>query len=282
MSLEFLLSKQNRDGGWPYIRGVSWTEPTAYAVLALLVASPGEPARRGLRWLASVQRSDGGWPTQSAIPESTWVTALVSLLPPETIGRKNHARAIQWLTSVQGEESTSLYRLREWLLGNPRPPELEFAGWPWVRGTAAWVGPTALATLALQKECSGRADERMQQRIQSGRQFLLRHMCHEGGWNHGSVRALGYESRPYPEITGLALAAFRGVRLPEIERSLALARSFFQECRSMDAFNWLRIGLISHGPLPDGRCTAQPRTVIETALDVVARAALEGKNVFVS
>ena len=36
MSIEILLKKQNRDGGWPYVRGGSWTEPTVYAVLALL------------------------------------------------------------------------------------------------------------------------------------------------------------------------------------------------------------------------------------------------------
>jgi hypothetical protein len=279
MSLDFLLGKQNSDGGWPYVRGVSWTEPTVYAVLALLSAGTREPAERGLRWIQSLQRPDGGWSTQAAIPDSAWVTALVALLPPPAIGARAHSKAIHWLATVQGEESTPLYHLREWLLGNPRPPELEFPGWPWVRGTAAWVGPTALAILALEKACGDRDHPDLKRRIDSGRKFLLRHMCHEGGWNHGSVRALGYESRPYPEITGLALAAFRGVRTPEIDRSLTTARTFFSECRSADAFNWLRFGLIAHGSLPQGRCTAQPRTISETALDMLARAAQEGRNV---
>jgi len=280
MPVELLLEKQNRDGGWPYARGVSWTEPTVYAALALNAAGMEEPARRGFRWLASVQCPDGGWPTQVSVPDSAWVTALVALIPAECIGQEAHNRAIGWLATVEGEESTRLYRVREWLLGNPRPPEVEFAGWPWVRGTAAWVGPTALAVLALDKACAHREDASLRRRIQEGRGFLLRHMCHEGGWNHGSVRALGYESRPYPEITGLALAAFRGYLSPQIDLSLALARRFFHECRSPDAFNWLRFGLLAHGPAPEGSCAVEPRTIAETALDMLASAALEGKNVF--
>ena len=76
-------------------------------------------------------------------------------------------------------------------------------------------------------------------------------MCRDGGWNHGSVRALGYESTPYPETTGMALAALRGVRSPEIEPALDVAERFLGECRSADALNWLRIGLMAHGQLPD-------------------------------
>ena len=51
MSIELVLRKQNRDGGWPYARGTSWTEPTVYAILALLAAGEGGPAQRGLEWL---------------------------------------------------------------------------------------------------------------------------------------------------------------------------------------------------------------------------------------
>ena len=44
MLTELLVSKQNRDGGWSYNRGTSWTEPTVYATLALAQAILTEAA----------------------------------------------------------------------------------------------------------------------------------------------------------------------------------------------------------------------------------------------
>jgi hypothetical protein len=277
MSIERLVNGQNRDGGWPYARGLSWTEPTVYAILALLTAGESEASRRGLRWLSVTQRPDGGWPPQASIDESAWVTAAAACIPPNLLGEESHRRAIHWLAGTTGEESSLTYRAREWLLGNPRQAEEEFPGWPWIPGTAAWVSPTALAMLALQKECSRRPDSRLQQRIDEGRKYLLVRMCREGGWNHGSVRALGYESNAYPETTGMALLALRGVRSPKVDTSLVLARRFLGECRSVDACNWLRFGLLAHGQLPEGYCPPEglkPRTLLETSLDLLATAAV--------
>src|ERR1035437_7513473 len=125
MSIDLILSKQNRDGGWPYVRGASWTEPTVYAILALLAAGEMAGARRGLEWLRGKQLSDGGWPPQTGFDESTWVTALVALIPPEQLGERAHTRAIEWLTETAGQESSRTYRLRMWLLGMPQLPEQE-------------------------------------------------------------------------------------------------------------------------------------------------------------
>jgi len=52
----------------------------------------------------------------------------------------------------------------------------------------------------------------------------------------------------------MALAALRGVRSPGHQRGLAVARRFLGECRSADALNWLRLGLLAHGQLPAGYC----------------------------
>lgn len=283
MSIDSLLGKQNLDGGWPYVRGGSWTEPTVYAVMALLEAGETEPANRGIRWLQSIERSDGGWPPRAGIDQSTWVTALIAMLPEEQLRKGTHDRAIDWLLATTGRETSPVYRLREWLLGNSIPPDQEFSGWPWVPGTAAWVGPTSLAILALDKENHRRPNAKARLRVEEGRRFLLTRMCQEGGWNHGSSHALGYESRPYPETTGMALAAMRGHRAPQVQVAVNVALRFLAECRSADALNWLRLGLYVHGQMPPGYCPPAEvayRTVPETSLDVLITALEAGRDTF--
>jgi hypothetical protein len=282
MSMEALVSKQNPDGGWPYRRGQSWTEPTVYALMALLAAGEKQAAGRGLRWLMATQRRDGGWAPQAGVDQSTWVTGLVALLPPETVGNSRHAGAIRWLTGTSGQETSFEYRLREWLLGNSPADETEFEGWPWVPGAAAWVGPTAIAILALTKENLHKPSGAVADRVENGRKFLLRRMCQNGGWNHGSARPLGYEGEAYPETTGMALASLRGVQSPKIGKAVAVAHAFLANCRSADAFNWLRLGLLAHGELPAEYCTPREltcRTVPETALNLLL-AAGNGHGIF--
>jgi hypothetical protein len=284
MSIATLISKQNQDGGWAYVRGGSWTEPTVYAILALLSAGETTSSRRGAEWLRSVARRDGGWPPRANVDQSTWVTGLVALLPPELIGAHFHKRAIDWLMSTTGEESSTVYRLREWLLGNPTPAgDRDFPGWPWVPGTAAWVGPTSIAILALEKEDRRQPSRKIRHRVDAGRHFLLGRACDGGGWNHGSSRALGYPSHAYPETTGLALAALRGVHSPRVDEGVAIAKRFLAECHSADALNWLRLGLRAHGELPPGFCTppdVEYRTTPDQSLDLVMTAAEQGRDCF--
>lgn len=281
MSIALLIAKQNPDGGWPYARGASWTEPTAYAILALLAEGETRAAERGIRWMQLAQRADGGWPPQRGVDQSTWVSALAALLPAGRLGARAHEGAIQWLLRSSGEETTFAYRLRQWLLGNSSAPDQQFAGWPWAPGSAAWVGPTALAILALEKEGALRPSPLIRERIESGRRFLLSRTCSDGGWNHGSARALGCELPAYPETTGMALLAMRGVRSGKIDRALATAERFLAGCRSADAMNWLRLGLLVHGRLPVDYCRREglePRTLPEASLEVLATNAEKGRG----
>lgn len=282
MDIETLAGKQNPDGGWPYVRGASWTEPTVYAILAMLSAGETEPAARGIRWLSRVARSDGGFAPQAGVADSTWVTSLVALLPPEELGVRAHDSAIRWLLSITGYESTRLYRLRQWMLGVARPDDQRFEGWPWTRGAAAWVGPTSMAILALEKESHRNPSEEISHRIDEGRHFLLLRACHEGGWNHGAVRALGYPAGPYPETTGMALAALRGVRSPEVNRGIEVARGFLSDSHSADAINWLGLGLLAHGAMPEDYARpagVECRTLPETSLAMLMGEARKGRDV---
>lgn len=273
MSIELLLNKQNPDGGWPYVRGKSWTEPSAYAVLALHAAGEHRAAGRGLEWIRAGVRPDGGWAPQAGVDESTWVTGLVALLPPDVLGVELHRRAIRWLTSTSGQETNPIYRLRQWLRGVDLPPEQHYLGWPWMPGAAAWVGPTSIAILALEKANDGAA------RVREGREFLLARMCQEGGWNHGSARALGYDGSAYPETTGMALAALRGERSDKIDRAIQTASRFLAESRSADAANWLRLGMLAHHRPATG-ADVPPRTLQEASLRILVSAAERGSSVF--
>src|SRR4051812_20557511 len=135
-----LVGLQNPDGGWSYSGGVSWTEPTVFALLALAAEGPrnSRALRRGAEWLRSRQRQDGGWPPEPSVDESTWVTALPLLLPKELpVGDRD--RAAGWVLSQSGRETGWVYRLRMFLLGAAPATFNADHGWPWYPGAAAWV-----------------------------------------------------------------------------------------------------------------------------------------------
>jgi len=278
-----LRQQQNPDGGWSYRHGGSWTEPTVYAVLALHEVGETAATARGVAWLQRAQQADGGWQARPGVGESCWVTSLAALLPVELLGPERHRRSVAWISATTGVESTALYRVRQWLLGSRPSPETVSPGWPWVTGSAAWVSPTSLAVLALGMESRLHPSPELTTRIDAGRRFLLNRMCKGGGWNHGSVRALGYESDAYPETTGMALAALRGLHGQETEQSLQLAQRMLRECRSADAMNWLRLGLAAHGKLPDDftpLAGVTYRTVPEAATSILADRAVAGRSAF--
>jgi len=281
-----LLSSQNPDGGWSYTRGGSWTEPTCYALLALSAAgqSASEEGQRAARWLAARQRADGGWAPRDVVPESTWVTSLLLLLPDGVISREQAHRAVAWILSQSGRESSFLFRLRVRLLGATPPPEQEFEGWPWYPNTAGWVGPTSLSILALRKlvpfgdvQIAAEVDRRVEQ----GRRYLLARRCRDGGWNHGSSKALGYDSDSYPETTGMALLAMHDSQAPEVVVAQTLAKQQIETCRSCEAASWLRLALLARGFQPTSLVLPDPRNTLELAMERITEAAGRGRNVFI-
>jgi hypothetical protein len=270
-AMSYLRATQNPDGGWGYRGSASWTEPSAYALLALSEdPSSTEHVRRGIEWLKSLQRIDGGWSPRSSVRESTFVTALALLA---LVGKDQPAatHAARWLLGQTGRESTFFERLRLRLLGTT-PQTAGFDGWPWYPGAAAWVTPTALALLALRKAARTLSNPELRPRLESGTNFLWSRVCSDGGWNHGSSKALGYEASSYPETTGVALLALRGSRTPKLAAALAAGEGHFRACRSAEGSAWLRLGLMAHSrpasdlPAREVRC----HTVMDHALTALA------------
>ncbi|MEN6536842.1 MAG: prenyltransferase/squalene oxidase repeat-containing protein [Bryobacteraceae bacterium] len=239
---------------------------------------------RGLRWLLRSQRSDGGWAPRPEVDQSTWVTALVLLLLADHKYSTQAGRAADWLLAQTGRESGWIQQLRRRLIGLEQDPSNKFSGWPWYPETAAWVVPTSLTILALEK--AGRVLKRpdVEARIESGRQFLLARMCGDGGWNHGSSRALGYEAASYPETTGVALLALHGARWPKLNMALSTGERHLRTCRSAEGVSWLRMAMMAHSrtnePLFANPLTC--RTIAECALCLLAEAAAQGRNPLLS
>jgi len=284
-SLETIRAAQNPDGGWPYKRrGGSWTEPTVYALLAHAAGQTAAPGSgRALAWLSAAQRADGGWPPRRSVDQSTWVTALVTLLPPEVLGAERHARGVRWLLEQSGMESTRAFRLREFLRKGELQDGPAQSGWPWFPGTAAWVTPTSLGILALKKSYWRQPSAELRERIEAAQAYLFSRRCADGGWNHGAARALGYNSEFYPETTGQALLALAGTDAEPLAESFQLAQGFLRECRPSGGAAWLRLGLLAHQQLPAGipSFSMPCRTLPDVALSFLARRAERGYNIFV-
>jgi len=269
--------RQNRDGGWAYNnKGCSWTEPTAYVLLAQTATQIDRPGfEAGIKFLRSTQRPDGGWSPRPDVRESTWVTAVVALLPEEAIGAASMKRALAWLHDHAGQESTLAIRFQQWLHGMHGEAT---EGWPWYPGAAAWVTPTAVGILAFERALARREDRRLRDRVSSARDFLVSHMCSDGGWNHGSAHALEWDLNSYPETTGLGLAALHplpGLKQPEsVEKAKQAARRHFVTCKTAEGLAWLRIGFAAHGEIPPARPDLKnppiPRTNLDAALTAIS------------
>jgi hypothetical protein len=279
-----LAACQNPDGGWPYGRGSSWAEPTAFAVLALQetqfpAISP--VLKRALAWLLHAQTPSGGWTPTLRVPECTSVTSVATLallgfstgIPAAQLDSAISATAQQVYTD---DLSLSLLLAKAFHLPPPRAP----GSVPWYPGTAGWITPTALTALALFSAAQRKDRPDLHSIAIRACNYLVSRRCVDGGWNHGGTSARSEDAVSYPETTGLALLALRTGGVTPPPEAVSLAREFAAQPASTEGLAWLQLALgTSSKPVPDPEAMPTPRTIRDLALRLMAVSAQSGTSV---
>jgi len=188
-------------------KGPPFTEPTAWAAMALLAHERRQEAIALLERLKEQQLEDGGLGVAPDQPIPCWPTSLAvlawlagepaSALPiTERRYRVPIDRAVQRMLSIAGRAL-------------PRPDtrshDTTLIGWPWVEGTHSWSEPTAFHVLAL--KAAGRGAD---PRVREGVRVLVDRLLPQGGSNYGNTFVLGQRLRPHLQPTGIALMALAG------------------------------------------------------------------------
>lgn len=226
---DFLIAKQNSDGGWGYHPAApSAVEATAWALAALL-SSPQTPplaevSARARDWLVQAQRGDGSWPAFPGQPQGCWATSVASqALHLQGGAQTAVGRGLDWLLDSWPADGTLWWRVRQSLFPSRGVRQNSaLRGWSWTPGTASWVEPTAHALLLLRLLPAKILPPRAAKRRQKAERMLFDRMCPGRGWNSGNPLVHGVAGEPAIGPTAWALLALRDhTGRTEIQTSLA-------------------------------------------------------------
>ncbi len=175
----FLVSRQNKDGGWSTSAGAGKSDwNTAPALLSL----------RALESPSKFQKLEE--PTRHAVKRSV-------------------QKGLEYLLDSRSEFWSPVARLL--MLVAKGTKSLDYArGWPWDPHCFHWVEPTSYSLLAL-KMPEQPSQGLYKHVIEHANQFILEHVCKGGGWNHGNDITLGAYLPPYRLTTAEALVALQDV-----------------------------------------------------------------------
>lgn len=213
-----LSAAQNSDGGWGYSRGKeSATEPTAWALLALVSFANSEPfssaVARGKDWLRRAQLPDRSWPAFPGMEHGSWQTSL-ACLALQQYGDSTAAVAggAKWLVSDLPADSKLVRQLIRKLLVKKTVvrQDTSLYGWSWTQGASSWVEPTSCALIFLEQYyAGGRFPANAAKRREIAEALLYDRMCAGGGWNTGNPEVYGVAGQPLVGPTVWALLALQ-------------------------------------------------------------------------
>ncbi|MGH9675158.1 MAG: hypothetical protein ACRD44_18460 [Bryobacteraceae bacterium] len=276
---EWLLKRQNPDGGWGYFPGKqSWLEPTAYAILALQGESSAHAAvERAWAAVRSWQAADGGWRPGAGVDQPGWGTALaVTLHCARGILDGAFERGLGWLVRVKGDEGALWKRVINRLQPGVVGHDASVQGWPWLPKNTSWVEPTTHALIALNKSLPAlrargwRDLKAVEWRIDMARRMLADRRCADGGWNYGNKLVQNVTLPSYPETTALALLGLRDSTV-DLGPALAVADGLYRTTRSRLARAWLALALRIHGREAAAEAApAASNDLVVTALEALA------------
>jgi Prenyltransferase and squalene oxidase repeat len=256
---EYLLANF-RNGGWGYHLGNQpATEATAWCAISLR-DGPTYIKDQVNQFLLENQNSDGGWSTGPKIGNSDWSSgpAILALRllntrdKTQVVGErieKALSKAFIYLfdSRIDFYGPTARFVLFLW----KGQEGLSYGrGWPWTPGCFNWIEPTSYNLLALRVPSLPSAGV-YREVVEHANKFFIEHACAEGGWNHGSERALGVNLPPYTVTTAEALLVLQDHKEhPAVTKGLAFLDSVSDAHPSAMSLAWAILARSVHGEKP--------------------------------
>lgn len=197
----FLRSRQNEDGGWPYLlERQSFSEPTAWNIIFLRkIEKKSKEIEKGIKWILQTQNRDGGWPNIRNGPSDI-----------------RTAHSIYALADFR-EYYDEIYRGIRWLKFNRRLT----GGWAWCYGAYNFTEPTSYAILALDKiDALPNKEELLD--------FIFSYQCEDGGWNSYSPVMLDINQKGQISVTSWPLLALKRLGVSSKDKRIIRAFQFLE------------------------------------------------------
>jgi hypothetical protein len=227
----------------------SAVEPTTLAAIALLGTEQAKSSLPLLQWLLERQNGDGSLGVDTADTAPCWPTAWAIIAWHHAQSSELNAarfasardKALEWLVTAQGE--TIAHEDTKGTTGH----DTMILGWSWVKGTHAWLEPTAMALLAL--KLTGHDDH---VRAREAVDLLHDRLLPKGGSNYGNTIVFNQELRPHVQPTGLALLALGGERHPDdrVAKSIDYLRGELSARTPTASLSYGLLGLAAQNAYP--------------------------------